>query len=166
MTSLLVKPVGCMQNSRLMKLFRTLLSLVLMCGCAAAPATDEPDPGRIPAVWDFEFVDADKQPLGSIRLRFRSERIDESYCGEAYFMKADVLQNDLQLDIYKSLQPAWHVFAYGLSIDLTASSCNTNYLLIGSMNATEASGYFNYSHPLGGEYMGRFTGAPVHQADR
>ena len=132
-------------------------------GCASGPPVDESSGDTFPAVWDFEIVDKEQTALGSIRLRLTMEPVDEDYCGGSYFRKAKVLRDDLKIDLYKSLQPVWHVFARGLSIDLTASTCNTNYLFIGSINPEEASGYFNYAHPLGGEYIGRFIGTPVVQ---
>jgi len=146
-------------------MIRLLPVFFFLFGCTSSPPVDDSSEVTFPTVWDFEFVDKEESSLGSVRLGLTMEPVDEDYCGGSYFRKAKVLRDDLKIDLYKSLQPAWHIFAYGLSIDLTASTCNTNYLLIGSMNPEEASGYFNYAHPLGGEYIGRFTAAPVEILD-
>lgn len=142
-------------------MIRMSLVFFFLFGCTASPPADESGAVTFPAVWDFEFVDKEQNSLGSIRLGFTTEPVDADYCGESYYRKAKVLSDGLEIDLHKPLQPVWHIFAYGLSIDLTASTCNTNYVLIGNMNTEEASGFFNYAHPLGGEHIGRFTGTPV-----
>ena len=148
-----IAPIACL-----------LASAGLLAGCALQTVEPETEQG-IPRVWEFLFVDRDQNDLGRIRLALTDEPIDDRYCGDAYMKKAVILDDELAFDLDMDKQPAYSISLFWLRLDLTASSCHTNFLLLGNIDANEATGFFNYAHPLGGEYIGRFTAAPVRQGD-
>ena len=112
-------------------------------------------------VWQIVFVDRDQNDLGTIRLALTDEPIDEQYCGDPYLRKAVILDDDLDFELGIEKLPAYSISFFWLRLDLTASSCNTNFLLLGNIDRNEATGFFNFAHPLGGEYLGRFWAEPV-----
>lgn len=128
--------------------------------------TAEPEEEQgIPRVWEFLFFDRDQNDLGRIRLALTDQPIDDRYCGDAYLKKAVILEDELAFDLDLEMQPAYSISLFWLRLDLTASSCNTNFMVLGNIDATEASGFFNYAHPLGGENIGRFTAVPLRLDD-
>jgi hypothetical protein len=142
--------------------------LLLVCVALSACASQAGEPekaGGIPRVWDIEFFDRDQEDLGSIRLALTDEPIDEDYCGDAYQRKAVIIDDQLTVDLDLEKRPAYSISFYWLRLDLTASVCHTNFLLLGNIDASEASGFFNYAHPLGGQNIGRFHAVPVREAD-
>jgi hypothetical protein len=136
--------------------------VLLLAGCESQdpkPATD-PD-SSIPPIWEIAFVGTDNEDLGSLRIALTTEPIDEDYCGASYLRKAIVLEDNLEVDLGMAKQPAYSISMFWLWLDLTASSCNTNFLLLGNIDPDESVGFFNYSHPLGGKSLGRFEAVPV-----
>lgn len=132
-----------------------------MCLSACASSETQEAPQGFPVIWDFRFVDTEQNPLGNIRIQLTEDPIDDGYCGEDYFRKAIVLEDDLAYDLGMEKQPAYHISLFALALDLTASVCHTNFILSGPINSEEASGFFNYAHPLGGYNIGRFTATPI-----
>lgn len=138
------------------------LAVLLLAACASQgerPAKSQE--GSIPPIWDISFVGPGNEDLGSLRIALTTEPIDEDYCGAAYLRKAIVLEDNLDVDLGMDKQPAYSISMFWLWLDLTASSCNTSFLLLGNIDADESVGFFNYSHPLGGESLGRFKAVPV-----
>ena len=140
---------------------RLLPIFFLLSACAPVEPKDDATQRAFPAVWDIEFFDKQDQRIGKMRLGLTTEPLDEQYCGKPYFRKAVVLDSEMDIEMWRDVQPAYHIYAYWLSVDLTASSCNVNYMLLGNINEASASGFFNFAHPLGGEHLGRFEAAPV-----
>jgi hypothetical protein len=135
---------------------------MLLVACASQdekPANAEGT--SIPPIWDVSFVGTGNEDLGSLRIALTSEPIDEDYCGASYLRKAIVLEDHLDVDLGMDKQPAYSISMFWLWLDLTASSCNTNFLLLGNIDPDESVGFFNYAHPLGGESIGRFEAVPV-----
>ena len=115
----------------------------------------------IPPIWDVSFVGTGNEDLGSLRIALTTEPIDEDYCGASYLRKAIVLEDNLDVDLGMDKQPAYSISMFWLWLDLTASSCNTSFLLLGNIDPDESVGFFNYAHPLGGESIGRFKAVPA-----
>jgi hypothetical protein len=141
-----------------------LIAAALVSACAVRD-TEPADERGIPGVWDIEFFDRDRNGLGSIRIALTNEPVDDQYCGEPFYRKAVILEDELDFDIGMEKRPAYSISFFWLKLDLTASVCHTNFLLMGNIDPTQASGFFTYAHPLGGEYLGRFTALPVDSGD-
>lgn len=137
-----------------------LMVASLASACATRESAAEEEQG-IPRVWEILFFDRDQNDLGRIRLALTDEPIDEQYCGEPHQRKAVILEDELAVDLDMEKLPAYSISMFWLRLDLTGSTCHTNFLLLGNIGPNEATGFFNYAHPLGGEYLGRFTAAPV-----
>ena len=100
--------------------------------------------------------------MGSLTIQLTEEPIDTDYCGDDYFRKVVVLEDNLNANLQGiELRPAYHVSALGLTIDLTSTVCWADYILLGKVNKKEAKGYFNLAQPLGGHNIGRFTATPM-----
>lgn len=140
---------------------KRLIALLILAGCAPVEPRDDASQNTFPAIWDIEFFGKQDERIGTMRLGLTTEPIDDGYCGQPYFRKAIVIDSDMEVEMWRDVQPAYHIYAYWLSVDLTASSCNVNYVLLGNIDRESASGFFNFSHPLGGENLGRFEARPV-----
>jgi hypothetical protein len=147
---------------------RTLIALILCAyGCTSsqlgskdvAAATDA-ESAVHQAVWQFDFVDTNNEPLGYLLLAFTDERIDEPTCGNDYWKKMVLLENNLDFDFGVESLPAYFINGPWLTIDLTASVCYIDHTLIGDITQEGAAGFFNFSHQLGGYNIGRFTARP------
>ena len=135
--------------------------LLLLSACAPVEPKDDLSQQTFPAVWDVSFYNKQGESIGSMRLGLTTDPIDDDYCGKPYFWKAVVLESDIEVDMWRDIQPAYHIYARWLSVDLTASTCNVNYVLMGNIDRESADGFFNFSHPLGDENLGRFEAVPV-----
>ena len=146
-------------------LVRIFVLSVCLSACTAndsKPETDSDASGQFPVIWDIQIFDKEQQPLGNLKIRLTEEPVDDDYCGYDYFRKAIVLEDNLKADLQGiEKQPAYHIGALWLTIDLTASVCWADYILMGDINKEEAKGFFNYSHPFGGYNIGSFTASPV-----
>ena len=140
---------------------RLIIIIVLIAGCAVNESKTQTEPEHFPAIWLIRFIDAEEQSLGYLKLRLTDEFVDGNYCGNDYRKKAFVIEDELDVDVGMDKQPAYHLDGFWIKIDLTASVCYTNYMLIGGIDREEASGFFNYTHPLGGYNIGRFAANPV-----
>ena len=148
-------------------LLRLFFPLLLLSACATDRVTDdEIETGGIPAIWEFTFTDRDASDLGTIRLAFTDEPADDGYCAGRGLRKAHILEDNLDFDLGMDKQPAYRFGIRWMELDLTATSCNVNFLLLGNFDASSSSGIFNYAHPLGGDFIGRFSAVPVNQATR
>lgn len=151
--------VSCQNPRTAMKVL--IPFILLLSACAPVEPKDDLSQQSFPAVWDVRFFGKQGEGLGSMRLELTTEPIDDAYCGKPYFWKAVVLESDIDVELWRDVQPAYHIYARWLSVDLTASTCNVNYVLMGNIDRESASGFFNFSHPLGGENLGRFEAVPV-----
>ena len=147
----------------------TLIALIFcLYGCTysqprsqdLATETDT-EPVAHQAVWRFDFVDTDHNTLGYLLLAFTNDSIDEPTCGNDYWKKMVVLEDSLDFDFGVESRPAYTVNGPWLTIDLTASVCYIDHNLIGDITEDGASGFFTFSHKLGGYNIGRFTARPI-----
>jgi hypothetical protein len=133
-------------------------------GCASTqqdPATTSaPDSADNQAIWRFDFVDSNNESLGYLVLAFTNDEINEPTCGNDHWKKMVVIDDELDFDLGMESSPAYFLNGPWLTIDLTASYCYIDHMLIGEMTPNTASGFFNYSHQLGGYNIGRFTAWP------
>lgn len=147
----------------------TLLALtVCLYGCISTQPRDQdlaatPDAQSVEdaTVWRFDFVDTDKESLGHLLLVFTQDSVDEPTCGNDHWKNMVVLENSLDFDFGVESRPAYTVNGPWLTIDLTASVCYLDHNLIGDITPDGASGFFTFSHKLGGYNIGRFTARPV-----
>jgi len=153
---------------------RILNALILFAyGCTSsqlrsqdvAAATDT-EPTVLHAVWQFDFFDTNNQSLGYLLLAFTGEGIDEPTCGNDYWKKMVVLEDRLDFDFGVESRPAYSINGPWLTIDLTASVCYIDHMLIGDITQDGATGFFNFSHKLGGYNIGKFTARPYSGARR
>lgn len=150
----------------------TLLALtVCLFGCVSTQPRDQdltatPDTITVEdlTVWRFDFVDTDQESLGYLLMVFTNDTVDEPTCGNDYWKNMVVLENSLDFDFGVESRPAYTLNGPWLTIDLTASVCYLDHNLIGDMTADGASGFFTFSHKLGGYNIGRFTARPVSRA--
>ena len=147
----------------------TLLTLIVcLYGCVSTQPSDQ-DLAATPAtytvedqtVWRFDFVDTDQESLGYLLMVFTDDSVNEPTCGNDYWKNMLVLENSLDFDFGVESHPAYTVRGPWLTIDLTASVCYFDYKLIGDITPDGASGFFTFTHKLGGDYLGRFTARPV-----
>ena len=137
-------------------------------GCAANNAgPDEfaagltPPAWRYADTWIFLVVDDQQRPLGEIVLLLTATQFSADSCAQKGSMRAVVISNSLDLDFGFDLDPAFTIHDRWLRIDLTAAICDVDHILYGEINAESASGFFNYSHPLGGYNIGTFSASPA-----
>jgi hypothetical protein len=114
--------------------------------------------------WEFEVFDKEKNDLGSIVLYFSATATatatDLAPCKDGYWWRADVVSEDLEYKFGFDLKPAYRLHGPWLTVDLTSTTCSADYLLNGEMNGETAQGFFNYSHKLGGDNIGKFIALP------
>jgi len=147
----------------------TLLALIIsLYGCTSTQPRSQnlvamPDTkiAADQAVWRFDFVDTNHESLGYLVLAFTEDSVDEPTCGNDYWKKIVVLEDSLDFDFGVESRPAYTVNGPWLTIDLTASVCYLDHNLIGDITRGGASGFFTFSHNLGGYNIGRFTARPV-----
>lgn len=149
-----------------------MLALV-SCACVSSQAVDAVPPdrpddesGRINATWRFEFVDRNGKSMGHMLLVFTADKIDQPTCGNDDWQKMLVLEDNLDFDFGVDSRPAYSLHGPWLTIDLTSSVCYLDHILIGDMTPNAASGFFNLSHQIGGENIGRFTAKPLSNLSR
>ena len=147
----------------------TLFALmVCVYGCTSTQsrsqdlaATPDTETRAYPAVWRFDFVDNNHESLGYLLLAFTEDSVNEPTCGNDYWKNMVVLEDNLEFDFGVESRPAYTVNGPWLTIDLTASVCYIDHNLIGDITPDRASGFFTFSHKLGGYNIGRFTARPV-----
>ena len=59
------------------------------------------------------------------------------------------------------MQPTYEIRGPWITIDLTGTICNVGYRFLGELGDDGATGFFNYSHKMGGENIGRFVATPI-----
>jgi len=123
----------------------------------AAADTERP---RCQDVWQFDFVDTNNESLGYLLLALTDDSVAEPTCGNDYWKKMVILEDSLDFDFGVESRPAYTVNGPWLTADLTASVCYIGHMLIGEFTPDGASGFFNFSHKLGGYNIGRFTARP------
>lgn len=145
-----------------------LVFILAMSACAGNDtAKKESDPGITPirwqtaATWEFHITDAEQRDLGTIVLRLSPDVVEEDSCAKTGWRKAIVMEDNLDFDFSADKQPAFNISANWITIDLTATVCNVNHVLIGELVEDGAAGHFNYSHPLGGYSVGTFKATPI-----
>jgi hypothetical protein len=139
----------------------TLLApLLCLIACSSSPEIATSDAGETAArnaVWQFDFVDTEQRSRGYLLLAFTDELVDQPTCGNDYWKKIVVLDDGLDFDLSVEPRPAYTVNGPWLTMDLTASVCYLDHKLIGDITPDGASGFFNFSHQLGGYNIGKFT---------
>lgn len=115
---------------------------------------------RQPGVWDFHIVDKQKESIGTIRLHLSGESV-ATECDDHDWMRAVIIYDAIQYDFGFKLRPAYRVHGNWLTVDLTATVCGADHLFNGELGDDSASGFFNYSHRLGGNNIGTFTAVLV-----
>ena len=98
--------------------------------------------------------------MGHIRLYFSGE-ILATACDDGDWRRATIIESEIDYDFGFELQAAYRVHGHWLTVDLTAAVCGADHLFIGELADEGASGFFNYSHRLGGSNIGTFSAAPV-----
>ena len=124
------------------------------------------DSNSAPATWRFDFVDKEDDPMGYMVLQFTDEKINEPTCGNDDWSLMRVLEDNLDFDFGVDSRPAYYIHGPWLTIDLTSSVCYLDHNLIGNIDTVGASGFFNVSHKIGGQNIGRFSAAPVSTATK
>ena len=150
-----------------------VLALILgNCGCISTQVDDaDPDVSlsakadAADVAWRFDFVDVDQKPLGFLVLVFSEDRVDEPTCGNDHWSRMPVVENGLDFDFGVEFRPAYTIHGPWLTIDLTSSVCYLDHMLIGNIAPDGVSGFFNLSHKIGGENIGKFTARPVSRAE-
>lgn len=146
--------------------------LLLLAACTViepdlGDAVETPSFGRwqYPDTWEFHVVDDQQRSLGSITLRLTEEDVGDDLCADAFWKRAVVLEDRLEIDLGGEKHPAYHIEGPWLTLDLTAANCRVSHNFIGEISSERASGFFTQSHPLGGQNLGSFTGTPVMAQD-
>lgn len=142
--------------------------LLCIMGCAERTRPDfaalmtqlTPTTWRQAGAWNFHISGREQESLGHITLRLTGESIDLA-CDENDWKRAIVVENKLKYDFGFALQPAYRFHGHWLTVDLTAANCGADHLLNGEMKNSNATGFFNYSHRLGGNNIGTFIAIPV-----
>jgi hypothetical protein len=140
-----------------------------MVWCLGACASANYDSGQLAPeaeeaadmAWRFDFVDTMDSPMGYMVMVFTDEKVDEPTCGKDEWAKMLILEDSLDIDFGVDPRPAYLIMGPWLRIDLTASVCYLNHNLIGDISPENASGYFTFTHKIGGRYIGKFTARPV-----
>jgi hypothetical protein len=145
-----------------------IVLILILCGCISqqreeqqSAATTDANPVVHDVAWRFDFVDNDENSFGFLTMVFTAERIDEPTCGNEHWKKMLILEDRLNFDFGVETRPAYTVHGPWLTIDLTASICYLDHNLIGDITSDGASGFFTFSHKIGGHNIGKFTARPV-----
>ncbi len=148
----------------------TVAWLCLVAGCVTTtPETESRDGGLIPDAWlyanawKFELFDQADQSIGHVTLLLTHQPATGGRCTEGRWLHAVLVENEADIDFGLELKPAYQISGPWIRIDLTASLCDLDYVLIGDMLEDGGRGFFNYSHALGGRPIGRFTAEPLMQ---
>lgn len=145
-----------------------VIMMLCLTGCASSKQANfgaffaqlTPERWQSPGVWDFQVENSQKESMGDIRMHLTGE--SASYdCDEGGWKRAEIIHGDIDYDFGFDLQPAYRVHGNWITIDLTASICGADHLLNGELNDDGASGFFNYSHRLGGNNLGTFIAVPA-----
>lgn len=161
-------PCVSLQDTLLLRPGIPFVLLLCLCACASSEPVDQAQTASDGAasqsqqpVWRFDFVDDNQDSLGYLLLAFTAEAVDEPTCGKDYRKKMRVVEDRLDFDLGVEAQPAYSINGPWLTIDLTASVCYIDHNLIGDITDDGATGFFTYSHRLGGRSIGSFTAHPV-----
>jgi hypothetical protein len=146
----------------------TMLLCLASCAARKQPGFDAyiaqltPARWQQPGVWVFSVQDPQKESMGHIMLHFTGESV-AAPCDNRGWKRAVIFEDKIDYDFGFELQPAYRVHGYWLTVDLTASVCGAGHLFNGDLGDDGASGFFNYSHRLGGNNIGTFIAVPVEE---
>jgi hypothetical protein len=151
-------------------LLGSIFILLCLASCASKKQPDysglfaqlTPARWQQPGVWDFHMVDQQHKSMGHMLLRLTGESVT-SACDDADWKRAVIVEDELDYPFGFELQPAYRVHGNWLTIDLTASVCGADHLLNGELEGAGASGFFNYSHRLGGNNIGTFVAVAIEE---
>ncbi len=143
-----------------------------LCGCVSTSADRQAATSQAQAglnadlaTWKFDFVDTNEDSLGHLVMAFTNESIGEAGCVDEHWRQLLVDEDRLDYDLGAELRPAYTLRGPWLTINLTASVCHIDHNLIGTISPDGASGYFTFSHDLGGHNIGRFFAQPIDGTD-
>ena len=146
----------------------SMIILLCLTGCASNKQANfgalfaqlTPERWKHPGVWDIQIKNSQNESMGELRLHLTGERASE-FCDDADWKRADIIHGTIDYDFGFDLRPAYRVHGNWITIDLTAAVCGADHLLNGELSGDEASGFFNYSHRLGGNNIGTFIAVPA-----
>jgi len=147
------------------------LALLQIAGLAACSTSsiDHPAPvfEPVPASWqqsdEWQFIvtDGNQQALGYLRLNLTDRPLESEDCDVSGWYRADVIENKLDYELAAELAPGYSIKGPWITVDLTATTCNIGYKMVGTITNDGAAGHFNFVHSLGGENVGKFRARPA-----
>jgi hypothetical protein len=146
----------------------SMIMLFCLTGCASNKQVNfgaffaqlTPEPWTHPGVWDFQVKNSQNESIGELRMHLTGESASE-FCDDGDWKRADIIHGSIDYDFGFDLRPAYRVHGNWITLDLTAAVCGADHLLNGELSDTGASGFFNYSHRLGGNNVGTFIAVPA-----
>lgn len=154
-----------------MKYLQLLVSLTLCAACSATKTKDDvgffdaaPEGWRQADEWLFFVAGRDREPLGYLRLYLTRSPLESEDCDVSEWYRADVIENELDYEIDAELAPGYKIIGPWITVDLSATSCNIGYKMVGTATNDGAAGHFNVVHSLGGGNIGEFMAIPADDA--
>ena len=145
-----------------------LLAFALLVACQAPGYDHRPEIfSAVPArwqqagEWQFYVTDMNDEPAGELVLLLSSTPLESESCDTSGWYRADVIDNTLDMELAAEMIPGYMISGPWITVDLSATSCNTGYKLIGTLSENGASGHVSFVHSIGGEHIGNFVAMPV-----
>ena len=146
----------------------SMIMLLCLTGCASKKQPNfgalfaqlTPERWKHPGVWDFQVENSQNESMGEIRMHLTGESTS-GFCDDGDWQRADIIHGSIDYDFGFDLRPAYRIHGNWITVDLTAAVCGADHLLNGELKRDTASGFFNYSHRLGGNNVGTFIAVPA-----